>query len=147
MTIAWEIVIPVLLGVAIMLKWAYAYYIYPKKLEKAIDGCYLGPFETHVQRIINSATLCAHAHVLTAFRDILLLIWVALPPSETKLKSLIVVLFFITLIPLWYGANYSSEASDLMDKDAQAINGLIGSTNELHKLNISTLGRNSRVGD
>ena len=147
MQFSWEIILPILLGCGIMLKWAYVYKKYIKSLKGAIKGCNLGPFDTHLNKMINFSDLCSQAFMIMAFRDLLIVAWMIIPESEINLRGIIIVLYFISLVPLWFGANYSKEASELMCKDAEAINGLIGSTNDLFKFNIKQLGPNRRAND
>jgi len=107
----------------------YAYFVFPTAVERLLNNVDAGPFAPHVTRTANFVRFCAHSHWIMALRDLFMLGFMY--AFSEDLYFLYVGVLFVTLIPLWYGAQYSTRAAKFLRRDANAINRFIGTAEQL----------------
>lgn len=124
MPIDWFIFLPVALGVAAMVPWAYAYFVFPGAIHTILRGVDAGPFEGHLARMARWVRLCGHSHWVMALRDASML-----AAMYFELYWTAVVILSASLVFLYAGGAYSLWAVLWFESDARGINKFIRTAN------------------
>jgi len=127
----WSVWIPILAGALIGLRWTVAYWSYPVHLMSTLRGVDAGAFEPHVRRTASFVRICGHSHWIMSLRDVGML--GIMSHTSEGLHQAAIVVFWVTLVPLWLGASYSLDAAAQLHRDADAINRVILATQRLAK--------------
>ena len=122
--IDWLIFIPVLIGVAIQLRWTQAYLSYPKALDVVLSGIH-SEYDDHIRHLQVFVPACGHAHWIMALRDVVMLAAMYLVVDGSAGYGLAVVILFVTLVPLLLGAEFSVYAARTLHRDAHALNRIL----------------------
>lgn len=128
-----NLLISIGVGAAVMLRWTWAYFTFPRALMRVMKNVDLGPFHPHLARVALFVRLCGHSHWIMAVRDTMMLGIMSL--TLAGLYDAAIFTFYITLIPLIVGAEVSAHASRLLSRDADAINAFIRSAQKLADAN------------
>lgn len=126
MTPDYWLIVPVLLGVALMFIWAHAYYKFPRVMLTILRGVDIGPFELHLRATADWVHRCGSSHIVMAARDLSMLL--AMYPMGHKVVYWAAVsVLSVTLWMLLKDALFSLKSINALEQDAPDINRFIKS--------------------
>lgn len=127
--ILWFIITPIIIGGLIEFRWAWAYSLFPAAVERMLREVDIGAFGPHASRFAGFVKRCGNFHKVMGVKEFAMAA-IMLFELPLFIQALIGALFWLSLLQSVAGAEYSVNAADLLEGEADAINRFVRNTTD-----------------
>lgn len=127
----WLILLPLALCLFNMLRWAYAYFIFPSAMKAVLKGVNVGPFKDHLVGFARFVLWCGVSHLIMFLKDLVMLgLMVGVVFTQYKIPEIV----FWGILPfLFFGSEYSIYRARRLQEDSAEINKFIHVAGQLSR--------------